>query len=204
MKWAVVVTGVGLVVWGGYLHWAGWLIVQVERGWSSVIAGAVFLAAGFVLLAIAAVMARLEAFSAALDRRAQPANDAAAPAARMRSDAHKAEQPVSPPATGSQKDAAPELGAPRRPFPPPPPLRPDAGELRGGIPGALGARSGEPESVPPLGGALSPPKIIRRYQSQGIDYTLYEDGAIDAEAGGERRRFASIEQLREFLARQRL
>ena len=42
MKWLVVVAGTGLVAWGGYLHWTGWLIVQVERGWSSVIAGAVF------------------------------------------------------------------------------------------------------------------------------------------------------------------
>ena len=43
------------------------------------------------------------------------------------------------------------------------------------------------------------PKIARKYELQGVRYTLYEDGSIDAEAPNGRYRFASLDELRAFL-----
>ncbi len=41
--------------------------------------------------------------------------------------------------------------------------------------------------------------LLRSYQSQGVDYHLYEDGSIDAETSGGTFRFASLEELRQFI-----
>jgi hypothetical protein len=60
-----------------------------------------------------------------------------------------------------------------------------------------GADSREPPSAPPSVDQL--PKIMRRYESQGVRYTLYDDGSIDAESPNGRFRFGSLEELREFL-----
>ncbi|MDP2357108.1 MAG: hypothetical protein Q8M31_13750 [Beijerinckiaceae bacterium] len=43
------------------------------------------------------------------------------------------------------------------------------------------------------------PKITRKYESQGVSYTLYEDGSIDADSTSGRFRFASLDELRVFL-----
>lgn len=60
-----------------------------------------------------------------------------------------------------------------------------------------GAETREPHSEPPSVDHL--PKIMRRYESQGVRYTLYDDGSIDAESPNGRFRFASLEELRDFL-----
>ena len=61
LKWLVAAMGALLVVAGGYTAAQGWDIVQVERGWSQVIAGSGLLTGGFIILAIAALMARVDA-----------------------------------------------------------------------------------------------------------------------------------------------
>ncbi len=98
MKWFVVGAGVLLILVGGFAIIEGSSIIQVERGWASVIAGSVFVAAGAILLGLAAIIAYLEIVAAAyLGARAQaeapvleeakpsrgrePALDAAAPKA---------------------------------------------------------------------------------------------------------------------------
>lgn len=60
MKWMVAGAGALLSLAGAYALITGSSIVQVERGWSMVIAGSVIFAAGAVLLGMAAVMAKME------------------------------------------------------------------------------------------------------------------------------------------------
>jgi len=42
-------------------------------------------------------------------------------------------------------------------------------------------------------------RIARRYESQGVRYSLYEDGSIDAETETGVFRFGSLTELRAFL-----
>jgi len=56
------------------------------------------------------------------------------------------------------------------------------------------AHSEEPEA--PSKGA-----IVRSYESQGVVYSLYDDGSVDAETTNGLFHFKSVEELREFLAK---
>lgn len=204
MKWLVVVAGSGLVVWGAYLHWTGWLIVQVERGWSSVIAGAVFLAAGAVLLALAAFMSRIDQLVRAVSETGAGARPqrapSPAPAPAAKPDAKPA---VEPDGDRAQREAPSLVG--RRPAPAEEnPGRP-GGWLQRAVHEQSAARgaSGPPALAETLAPPPAPPRITRRYESQGVQYTLYDDGSIDAEANGSRHHFPSIAELREHIERNR-
>ena len=62
--------GVVLACVGIWWVWTGLDIVQVERGWTSVIAGATMLSAGLVITVLAAVLARLRDIADALETTA--------------------------------------------------------------------------------------------------------------------------------------
>ena len=175
MKWLVVVAGTGLVAWGGYLHWTGWLIVQVERGWSSVIAGAVFLSAGMVMFAAAALMSRLDRIARSLSQSGSGGRPERAPA--------KPPEPAKSPEPAKPPEPKPSNDRPLREAP------------------SLFARGSALAEPPPR--PQTPSRVTRRYESQGVQYTLYEDGSIDAEADGSRHHFASITELRAHLDRNR-
>lgn len=66
MKWIVAAIGICAIVFGAWWGWIGWSIVQVERGWSALIAGTVIGGAGLLMLGLAAVMARIDALIAVL------------------------------------------------------------------------------------------------------------------------------------------
>lgn len=188
MKWLVVVAGTGLVAWGGYLHWTGWLIVQVERGWSSVIAGAVFLSAGMVMLTVAALMSRLDRIARSLANPGSGARSERAPATApepksgSKSEPKSGSKPALMSETRSEAEAKSSSDRPLREMPP------------------LGLRAFAPAEPPRT---YAPSRVTRRYESQGVQYTLYEDGSIDAEADGSRHHFASIAELRAHLDRDR-
>ena len=55
LKWPVFCSGAVMSLTGAAWVWQGLGIVQVERGWSGVISGAVLLGAGAIILALAAV-----------------------------------------------------------------------------------------------------------------------------------------------------
>lgn len=69
-----------------------------------------------------------------------------------------------------------------------------------------GANQAEPAAQPkaksffqrPVGAR---PKVVREFESQGVRYTLYDDGSIDADAPGQRREFASLDELRDYLGK---
>jgi hypothetical protein len=61
------------------------------------------------------------------------------------------------------------------------------------------------ESAPPheheQPDAVSKGNIVRTYESQGVIYNLYDNGSVDAETPNGLFHFASVEELREFLAK---
>ena len=46
----------------------------------------------------------------------------------------------------------------------------------------------------------APPRVVGRYQASGVDYVMYSDGSIEADNGGARRKFGSLEELKAFIA----
>ena len=66
----VVAFGIVLAVLGSWAVYFGYNIVQVERGWATMIAGAAVLSGGVVTAALGLVLRRLTAIQAALGRRA--------------------------------------------------------------------------------------------------------------------------------------
>lgn len=59
-RWGVLGLGAALAAWGVAAMFEGWDKIQIERGWSLFISGAVTLSGGVVTLAIAAALSRLD------------------------------------------------------------------------------------------------------------------------------------------------
>lgn len=59
-RWGVFGLGGALALWGPAAMFEGWDKIQIERGWSLFIAGAVAASGGVVTLAIAAALSRLD------------------------------------------------------------------------------------------------------------------------------------------------
>lgn len=81
-RWGVVALGAALALWGPLAMWKGWDTIQLERGWSLFIAGAVAAAGGVVTLALAAVLSRLDHAIRLDERRAAQAAAKESAAAR--------------------------------------------------------------------------------------------------------------------------
>jgi len=303
-KWIVLAAGALMSVSGLWWLWDGLGIVQVERGWSAVIAGSVIFSAGAVLMGLSALIRQVEtlasamrapAFASQLERKSDPLEKTTATAT----------PPIAPvlPQSGQALDAQerdvpdrPEAGEPvenpqdlRSQEMIPPALRPapslprasvpdftlgtpsvseadrqpaesaetDTSEARapearreaprlyasrqdsreedtGRQPATAGnasasahwkslftkARASErdsesgaapavlspvaqqdraPDTPAQRSGGDSEGRIARRYESQGVRYSLYEDGSIDAETDTGTYRFGSLTELRAFL-----
>ncbi|WP_159727012.1 hypothetical protein [Methylosinus sp. Ce-a6] len=79
-RWGIFGLGGALVLWGPAAMFEGWDKIQIERGWSLFIAGAVAASGGVVTLAIAAALSRLDhALMTFAPRVAAPAPAAEAP-----------------------------------------------------------------------------------------------------------------------------
>ncbi|WP_395665785.1 hypothetical protein [Methylocella sp.] len=79
MSYVTFLVGLLLSACGGYAMSFGWGIVAVERGWASMISGAVLLSGGVVVMALALVMRGVARLRAALLAQARPSAPAAAP-----------------------------------------------------------------------------------------------------------------------------
>ena len=238
MKIVVYLLGLLLVAGGGASMWTGFDIVQVERGWTQVIAGAAALSGGVVTLAIGALIGAVNKLHGAVAMagedflkrlREEPAT--------ARAEAREAE-PLAPAAPAPEPAAAkPEIAMskPERPnlplsgaeapqsFAPPSPPEPATGGARDRLPSvddvgpaldwlrsgpARPAKSRNPPggeretapapAVPETGGQLA--STLRRFESGGINYTLFADGSILAESPDGREKFANMDALRKHLA----
>jgi len=206
--------------------WQGLGIVQVERGWSGVISGAVLLGAGAIILALAAVLREIELLreSFAAAGLAQGLGQGLA---------HSPQQvpvsiPAAPPASSAPARAGvslPRAAAPDLGFEPAAAREPGGAQIGGADHWkAILARTSPGRAAPaaPEAAQTSPPaqeaarestqesaedsaqearegRLARHYESQGVRYSLFDDGTIEAETDNGRYSFASLDELRVFL-----
>ncbi len=216
MKFLVVGSGMALAVCGAASIWLGYDIVQMERGWTQVIAGATALTGGIITMSIGMLIASVDNLRGALTSQTSRSPHAApgssdepvgavakddadnavapAPAARTRqgeteSAAGPGKNPASP--KGVASDALSHVATGD--------LDPALQWLRSGR-GRTSHGSGEPAAV-----ASKPrPEVARRYEANGASYTLYIDGSIDSESPDGRFHFTDMSELKSHLARQSL
>ena len=167
MAFLLFVLAIGMIAIGLAAMTFGMSIVQVERGWTMVISGAVGGSAGAVLLGIAFAVQRLGRIANEL----LWIRDKLATIGEMTAET-VAFAPTSPPEPEDAPEAEPAPEAVVAPSPPPP-------------------------SEPP-----PPPErvVVGQYSSGGNEYKMYEDGSIDALTPAGLRSFASLEELRAFVA----
>ncbi len=101
MKWLLATLGLLMVAAGGYWAFTGSLIVQVERGWSAVIAGSVVFSTGFLILALAALMGSVNRLAKDM-RDARGAGLRARPATAQHVAVASAVNPPVPPAASAE------------------------------------------------------------------------------------------------------
>jgi hypothetical protein len=203
----------------------GYGIIMVERGWTLVIAGAVLASGGAVLAGVAQLGSRVAAIQrdtarlwerfARLDPSALPASPTVSPAPLSlapRGPVDMADAPVDPaPEPGMAEPTAapatvqpasgrtrPKVAAAPEPLMSDVPLRGttepgDAPEERP-APTAEGSRNDGP--VEPSG----KPTIVGTYDSGGNHYVMFSDGSIEADTPNGVFRFASLDELKEFIA----
>ncbi len=202
-QWALRCLGLALVLGGGAAMLRGWDIVQVERGWSQFIAGAVALSGGAVVLALAEVVAKLDRLLAAgVEAKAPSEAQAALKVAPPTPPAPKAAAASPPPArkaaaepppppeakTLPESVVEPPPAAPSAPLPPPAPLR-----VR---------REEAPAPTPKAPLPAEEAHEIERYQAGGLTYVMLSDGSVELRSEAGAQRFASLEELRAVLATQ--
>ena len=148
----------------------GMSIVQVERGWTMVISGTVAASGGAVLLGLAFAVQRLGRITHELVW----IRDRLATIGEMT--AETVDWSAEP-----EVEVEPVEVVPTRPVEEPVHLAP----------------APPPQPAPP-----PPPErvIVGQYSSGGNEYKMYSDGSIDATTPAGLRRFASLEELRDFVA----
>ncbi len=103
MKYVLLIFGIALVFAGAVSIYTGYGIIEVERGWASVIAGATGLTGGVITIALAWILGSLDRLHAALETRELPVAQRSAQPAR--DPAEPFDQPVAP-ATSSIRENA--------------------------------------------------------------------------------------------------
>lgn len=148
-------------------------IIDVERGLGMVVAGTTGASAGAVLLGVAVAAHRLRRIEHAITGIGDLASG-------------DPEKPVPP----VERAVAGEIQLPRRsrqPIHREPPVDP------------------EPASDPAeqLESAAAGTSIVGRYASGGNSYVMYSDGSIEADTPAGKRRFTSMDELKDFAAANR-
>ena len=204
MKYALLVLGLLLIAGGGYFIYTGSNIIEIERGWSSVIAGTTALSAGIVTLGLAGVVKALDDVKQALigAQIEAAATNATKLAGTMTAEATLAPEPLpsvdaSAPLTAeAPPDVPPSLLGRERPrltpsFGSPPAPSPAIAELRrrvvedlefdlsGFSPPPI-APAHEPVDVDPGTEAISPPPLdFDQYDLPRHDLPRHDEPAVD-------------------------
>ena len=212
----VVALGALLALAGLLMMWQGWDIVQVERGWTQVIAGATFVGSGVIAISIGLVAGAPRAMSAAQRPREAPVRERKL-AARA---TPGAESP--PPAVEPKKAAETVEAEPVAIQEAPPSVTPEAVEApveaaRPEHPGswinealAEAKRHDGVETVvetemtsttivdgaPVVDETVADHTIVGRYTIGGVNYTLHDNGMIEGVGPNGLVRFASLDELR--------
>jgi hypothetical protein len=166
---------VAMIAAGGAAAYLGVPVIQVERGWALAIAGSGVASAGAVLLGIGVAAQRLGRVEREIRRlgdRISRSGLAAPSAPLVVADEPDGERATPPePAAISQGREEDEAAHPAPSYP----------------------VAGTPE--PPPGAT-----VVGRYASGGNSYVMYSDGSIHADTPTGRHRFASLDELKSFVA----
>ena len=198
--WGVLVTGGLLTLLGVYWLLAGWEHIQIERGWSQFIAGAMLLSGGVVTMAIGRLIRLLvqQSRSVAPGQPAvrEPAKPSAARSAVRPPEPEKRSrppEPVAPVAASasvetSAVDAANSWSAPtHQTMKPPPPVR-------GSAPASHAVAEDlfpEPQQM-----RSAEPVEVDHYTAGEATYVMYSDGSVEVRTPDGAQRYESLEALR--------
>jgi len=206
--WGVIATGVLLALLGCYWLIAGWDHIQIERGWSQFIAGAIVLSGGSITIAIG----RLIRFLVRRPLATAPAQTASREAMKppsARPAARAPEAPKRPGPVASPISAAPVAGDPVLGVQPPmqqeapASIRTEPTQRRGLSPEPTTSMS---ETAPAYasdewtptsdhaGGAEA--AEVDRYTAGDSTYVMYADGAVEVRTPQGSRRYESLDALR--------
>jgi hypothetical protein len=217
-----------MIASGATAIYSGGLIIAVERGWAMVIAGSVCASSGAILLGIAVAASRLKRIRQGVDALNQSfARITSASHDPGPSESSRVEQvPVEPvPQTGPAGPMAPELRptidpAPTAPSPAALPSGPAAPRVPSPVP-VMEPAPEQPASVPepaipppapppaaPPAADSSPPEpappvereVVGRYAAGENSYVMFSDGSIEAATPAGQYRFASLDELKTFVA----
>jgi hypothetical protein len=212
-RWALSLFGLGLALGGAAAMLRGWDIVQVERGWSLFIAGAMALSGGAVVVALAEVVARLDRLLAASADEAKATRALAPQQGQTATPAPQPQERATPaqraaPAPPSEERAASEP----HPEPWPEPRLAAVAAAPLAPPAPLRVRRQEAPPQEPLAPSIAKafprpsqaeePHEVDCYQSGGLTYVIYSNGEVELRSEQGSRRFSSIEELRAVVATQ--
>lgn len=208
--WGVVTTGALLAMAGGYWLFAGWEHIQIERGWSQFIAGAIALSGGVITMAIGRLIRLLVSDP-------QPNASAPTPAVLRQTLTMPSAKPA---LRGSEpQQAMPPQRQARRPAPvsQTEPTRFDASSplesaaarqetaaLPIGTYASIPSESETtipseeddwhyPETHYPVAGE---PTEVDRYSAGDSTYVMFSDGSVEVRTPGEVRLYESLDALR--------
>jgi hypothetical protein len=173
--------GITMMVAGLAAALSGTLVINIERGWTMVIAGSVVASAGALLIGVAAAVRGLKRVERELNRIRGEASPAP----------HPAPPPVAAPAPAPASGPQP---APHRPAPPAQVAAPDSSAP----PPAARPNAGE-SPQPPVATAQNPDAIVGSYRAGGCSYVMYADGSIRAETPSGEHRFGSMDEFKAFM-----
>lgn len=148
MSYLVLALGAFLSLCGAFAIYAGYGIIQVERGWASVIAGSMALSCGVVTLALGLILHRLSSMHASL----------------------KSGESITPPLRELSRRMA---GEPHREYSPR--VTPEASMVPGAVPPMAAA---PPQAIPPAGGVRSWPQRPMRSNLTAARSLLKSRGAV--------------------------
>lgn len=206
--WGVIATGGLLGLLGGYWLFAGWEHIQIERGWSQFIAGAVALSSGVVTMAIGRLIRFLArkpsgSLAAQTDERepmkslsTRPAGRAPEPLKRPRSPEQQA--PIPPVVANESLDFESPMPQEAQS-----PARIATSQRRGRIsetivsvleaaPGSIA----EDWPASPVYAGEQHPVEVDRYTAGESTYVMYSDGSVDVRTPEGTRRYESLDDLR--------
>jgi hypothetical protein len=210
--WGVIVSGGLLAMVGCYWLYAGWDHIQIERGWSQFIAGAMALSSGVVTMAIGRLIRllvtqpRALAVTQAIGREA-----ASSPSARAAAVAPESQRIARPPE--QTRYASPPAGREALSFDPPAPqanasVRPINTEAPGWSQASMSpvteAAPGSDEDywrsqeAHYHGG--EEPTEVDRYMAGDSTYVMFSDGSVEVRSPAGVRLYASLDALRANLA----
>ncbi len=198
MPWVICILGLALAIAGGASVVHGYNYIQADWGWQAIIAGATAVSGGIVTIALGAVLTSLVSIRRAFDRsRAAPAVGTAVepslPVAMVETPppplAADVERPLESP---TLPPAASLIEAP---------AKSERFRDRSAARALSASRSGRTSSASVPAEAPAP-TVAGRYESGGASYVLFSDGTIDVESEAGHRHFASMDELKSFMARE--